>query len=121
MIGEPEIPIPERRPVAVPTASATSPAKEPQGPIGPQAPVSLPIPHGRAGGGGLPRLAFGKRARNGSSSRRCGVRPEPYVPPLASIQASPNESHEEVEYNQRKHPLMLCPVYHRLLQAPTRG
>lgn len=119
MIGEPDIPIPERRPVQAPTAlSKGSPA--PICSLSVHNPASGDVTQGRATV--LPRHIIGRKARNGPAPqpRRRGAQRETYLPPLTSIQASP-ESPEEVEHNNDKHARMANPAYKRLFQGKKRA
>lgn len=123
MIDEPDIPIPERQPLQ----ARTAPSNDPPAPIC-SLPVCNPVSSGVALGGALghstvlPRDIPGRKARNGPAPqpRRRGAHRETYLPPLTSIQASP-EGTEEVEHINHKHTRMANPAYKRVFRGKKVG
>lgn len=123
MIDEPDIPIPKRQPLQ----ARAAPSNDPPAPTHPS-PVHNPVGNGVALGGVLghstvlPRDIPGRKERNGPApqSRRRGAHIETNLPPLTSIQASP-EGPEEVENINHKHGRMANPVYKRFFRGKKMG
>lgn len=123
MIDEPDIPIPERRLAQAPTAPPNNPPA-PVYPLPVYNQVSCNVAQGSTSGltTALPRFIFGKaRNRPAPQPRRRGAQTEIYLPPLTSIQASPTEGPEKVEYNIHKHARMAHPAHRRLFQGKPRA